>query len=72
MRKFTILFAFLCFIGMQAAVAQMEIRGTVTDAKDGTPLPGVSIVVKGTLTGTVTDIDGKLRDGFFYEVLNYC
>ncbi len=44
---------------MQAAVAQMEIRGTVTDAKDGTPLPGVSIVVKGTLTGTVTDIDGK-------------
>ncbi len=59
MRKFTILFAFLCFIGMQAAVAQTEVRGTVTDAKDGTPLPGVSIVVKGTLTGTVTDITGK-------------
>ncbi len=44
---------------MQAAVAQTEVRGTVTDAKDGTPLPGVSIVVKGTLTGTVTDITGK-------------
>jgi len=37
----------------------MEVKGTVTDAKDGTPLPGVSIVVKGTLTGTVTDIYGK-------------
>jgi TonB-linked SusC/RagA family outer membrane protein len=40
-------------------LAQMEVKGTVTDAKDGTPLPGVSIVVKGTLTGTVTDINGK-------------
>lgn len=59
MRKFTILLAFLLFAGMQAALAQLEVKGTVTDAKDGTPLPGVSIVVKGTLTGTVTDMNGK-------------
>jgi len=59
MRKFTLFFVFLLFVGMQAALAQMEVKGTVTDAKDGTPLPGVSIVVKGTLTGTVTDVDGK-------------
>jgi len=59
MRKFTLFFVFLLFVGMQAALAQMEVKGTVTDAKDGTPLPGVSIVVKGTLTGTVTDINGK-------------
>jgi len=59
MRKFTLFFVFLLFVGMQAALAQMEVKGTVHDAKDGTPLPGVSIVVKGTLTGTVTDINGK-------------
>lgn len=59
MRKFTLFFVFLLFVGMQAALAQMEVKGTITDAKDGTPLPGVSIVVKGTLTGTVTDVNGK-------------
>lgn len=59
MRKFTLFFVFLLFVGMQAALAQMEVKGTVMDSKDGTPIPGVSIVVKGTLTGTVTDIDGK-------------
>lgn len=59
MRKFTLFLVFLLFVGMQAALAQMEVKGTVTDSKDGTPVPGVSIVVKGTLTGTVTDINGK-------------
>jgi TonB-linked SusC/RagA family outer membrane protein len=59
MRKFTLFFVFLLFVGMQAALAQMEVKGTITDTKDGTPLPGVSVVVKGTLTGTVTDINGK-------------
>jgi len=59
MRKFTLFFVFLLFVGMQAALAQTAVKGTVTDAKDGTPLPGVSIVVKGTLTGTVTDINGN-------------
>ena len=34
------------------------ITGKVTDATDGTPLPGVSIVRKGTTTGTFTGADG--------------
>ena len=59
MRKFTLLLAFLLFAGMQVVLAQIEVKGTVTDAKDGSPLPGVSIVVKGTLAGTVTDAYGK-------------
>lgn len=58
MRKFTLLLVFLLLVGMQAALAQAVVKGTITDAKDGTPIPGVSIVVKGTLTGTVTDING--------------
>ena len=35
-----------------------EIKGKVTD-KDGKPIPGVSIVVKGTTMGTITDPDGN-------------
>jgi TonB-linked SusC/RagA family outer membrane protein len=34
------------------------ITGTITDA-DGEPLPGVTVVVKGTTQGTVTDADGN-------------
>lgn len=35
------------------------ITGKVTSAEDGSPLPGVSVVVKGTTTGSVTDGGGS-------------
>lgn len=35
------------------------ISGTVTGASDGLPLIGVTVSVKGTTSGTITDIDGK-------------
>jgi TonB-linked SusC/RagA family outer membrane protein len=38
---------------------QQEITGTVTDATTGESMPGVSIAVKGTSLGTITDINGK-------------
>ena len=51
---------FLLFIGMSSAFAQTgKVQGTVTDASDGSPLPGATIQIKGTTTGTVTDMDGK-------------
>lgn len=37
----------------------IRVSGKVTDARDGQSLPGVSILVKNTSTGTITDIDGK-------------
>ena len=43
---------------MVSAMAQKTITGTVTDEND-TPLPGVTIVVKNTTIGTVSDVDGK-------------
>ena len=50
----------LIFFGFQVAFAQTgSVTGTVTDAGDGTTLPGASVVVKGTTNGTVTDIDGN-------------
>ena len=35
-----------------------KVTGVVTD-KDGVPLPGVAVMVKGTTTGAATDLDGK-------------
>lgn len=35
------------------------VKGVVRSAEDGLPIPGVNVVVKGTNTGTVTDIDGR-------------
>ncbi len=35
------------------------VRGTVTDRTDGQALPGVSIKIKGTQLGTVTDVNGN-------------
>jgi TonB-linked SusC/RagA family outer membrane protein len=39
------------------------VTGTVTGEEDGTPVPGVNVIVKGTSGGTVTDIDGKYQIG---------
>lgn len=42
------------------AVAQNRtISGTITDSDSGESLPGVTIAIKGTTSGTTTDIDGK-------------
>ncbi len=35
------------------------IRGQVFDSYDGSPLPGVNVIVKGTVYGTVTDFNGE-------------
>lgn len=35
------------------------VSGQVTDQSDGMPLPGVSVLIKGTSTGTATDVDGN-------------
>nr|WKN38298.1 SusC/RagA family TonB-linked outer membrane protein [Tunicatimonas sp. TK19036] len=37
------------------------VSGTVTSEEDGSTLPGVNVIVKGTTIGTVTDIDGNYR-----------
>ena len=47
----------LGLFSLQAA-AQQTVSGKVTDAADGEPLIGVSIQVKGTGKGTITDFDG--------------
>lgn len=55
--KWYIVFILLCFVQIGFA-QERTVTGTVTDA-NGLPLPGVSIVIKGTSTGTQSDFDGK-------------
>ena len=38
---------------------QINVSGTVIDREDQLPLPGVSVIIKGTTIGTVTDAEGK-------------
>ncbi len=38
---------------------QVRVSGTVTDAADRQTLPGVNVLVKGTLTGTITGVNGE-------------
>lgn len=63
MKKIALLLAFFA-IGLQVLLAQTkEISGKVTSADDGGSIPGVSVSVKGTTLGAITDMDGvfKLR-----------
>ena len=44
--------------GLATTFFQQQITGTVTDG-DGVPLPGASILEKGTTNGVQTDFDGN-------------
>ena len=57
-----LLVLFASFFSLQVALAQEKtISGRVTSADDGSGLPGVNVVVKGTTIGTVTDVDGQFH-----------
>jgi TonB-linked SusC/RagA family outer membrane protein len=51
---------FLCCFSLVSAWSQSSVSGTVTD-ETKTPLPGVSILIKGTTTGVSTDFDGNFK-----------
>lgn len=58
-------FVIVCLISVSPVFAQTgKIMGRVTEANTGEPLPGVSVVLDGTMQGTVTDTDG------YYTILN--
>lgn len=62
MRKF--LLASICLLVsfcMQLQAQERTVSGTVTSSEDGTALPGVTVVVKGTTKGVNTDADGKYK-----------
>lgn len=59
MRRNLLLTCFLLLMGILAQAQTKRISGVVTDSADNTALIGVTVVIKGTLQGTTTDLDGK-------------
>lgn len=61
MKKFLLLCFSFVFAAGVATAQERTVTGKVTSVEDGTPLPGVNVVIKGTTNGTVTDIEGNYR-----------
>ena len=56
--KFLLTTMMLCFaLSMQAQ--NITVTGSVTSSDDGTELIGVNVFVKGTTTGTITNVNGN-------------
>jgi TonB-linked SusC/RagA family outer membrane protein len=58
--KLKIITLFLCCFSLVSAWSQSTITGKVTD-ESAEPLPGVSIIIKGTTHGDITDFDGNFK-----------
>lgn len=49
----------IVFASTMSYAQEVSVKGTITEAQSNEPIPGVTIVIKGTGLGTVTDIDGN-------------
>ena len=62
MRKIAFFLLIMFFMGSLFVQAQSkDITGTVTSKEDDQPIPGVSVSVKGTTLGTITNMEGKFE-----------
>lgn len=60
MKKLCVFLVSVVFVGINLLQAQtVQITGTVTSAEDGMPIPGASVLVKGTSIGVATNVDGQ-------------
>ena len=60
MKKLFVLLNLLFSVAVLFAQNPIMVKGKVTDSANGDPLPGVSILEKGTTNnGTITDFDGN-------------
>lgn len=58
-KKISIFLMLVLFSGVQLVFGQTQrITGSITDQKN-IPIPGVNILLKGTKTGTISDVDGS-------------
>ena len=61
MKKFILFLWFTVLLPGLAAAQKGNIEGSVRDASNGQPLPGVNVLVKGTYKGAATDLNGKFK-----------
>ncbi len=57
--KKILLTVFLAVLFVYGHAQERTVTGTVTSADDSSPLPGVNVILKGTINGATTDADGK-------------
>jgi outer membrane receptor protein involved in Fe transport len=67
--KFVVLMGLVALIGLAMGTSSLagttgKIAGMVTDAANGRPLPGVNVLIEGTVLGASTDLNGR------YYILN--
>ena len=60
MKKIVLLCFSFVFV-LSAWAQERMVNGKVSSQEDGSALPGVNVVVKGTTNGTVTDVDGNYK-----------
>ncbi len=60
-RKLSVTLFFLMAFLQWSFSQEKEISGKVTSSQDNGTLPGVTVLVKGTTTGTITSIDGTYK-----------
>lgn len=60
MRKFLLTWSALAIV-LCVWAQERTVSGKVTSAEEGSPLPGVNVVIKGTSIGTVTDSEGSYK-----------
>lgn len=58
LQRFLLILGLVVFNSLTVLAQEKSLTGTVTDASGGA-LPGVSVVIKGTTTGTISDIEGN-------------
>ncbi|CAM3290514.1 TonB-dependent receptor [Aquirufa ecclesiirivi] len=49
------------FLGIQLFAQERSISGKIISAEDGSGIPGVSVLIKGTKTGTSSDVNGNFK-----------
>ena len=59
MKKRFYLFFILCLITLSGFAQEIKVTGVVTEASTNEPMPGVTVQVKGTTNGTITNLDGQ-------------
>lgn len=59
MKKLIFLFYLIFSVTAVFSQQQNAVTGTVTESTTGEPIPGISVIIKGTNTGTITDFDGN-------------
>jgi TonB-linked SusC/RagA family outer membrane protein len=60
-KRFYLLFVFALMAFTAIHSQERMVSGTVTDANDGSVIPGANIIIQGETRGTITDIEGNYQ-----------